>query len=379
MSKSPANLSQKDIIIVDDTPDNLRVLSSMLIAEGYRVRKALNGEMALTACSKSSPDLCLLDIIMPGMDGYEVCRRLKSDEKTRHIPVIFISALDAPFDKIKAFKAGGIDYITKPFQVEEVLARVENQLTIQQLQRNLTEQNARLEQLNEELLRSNADLEQFAFAASHDLQSPLSSILGYAGIINMKYKQSLDPDVERFVNNILDAGIRMKDLIQDLLSYSRVGTRSIEFEPTDCNVVLAEALANLREDIAHSGAEIVYPNMPKVIGNPTQLMQLFQNLISNAIKFRRLDVKPIVKILPETENEGQYLISIRDNGIGIEPHNFERIFTVFERLHSYKEYPGTGIGMALCKKIVERHGGRIWVDSEVGIGTTFYFTMPGVK
>lgn len=219
MKRAGVDLSEKEILIVDDAPDNLRVLSSMLTKQGYSVRKALNGKMALTACATSLPDLILLDIRMPEMDGYEVCDHLKASERTRDVPVIFLSALDGALDKVKAFSAGGADYITKPFQVEEVLARIANQLTVRHLQRQLAEKNARLEELNEELARSNAELEQFAYIASHDLQSPLQVIVACSDILSWKYEDNLDAEAEHAFREIINACLRMKNLIHELLAY----------------------------------------------------------------------------------------------------------------------------------------------------------------
>ncbi len=180
---------QGHILIVDDTPDNLRLLSKTLTEQGYEVQCAINGKLALMAVTNEPPDLILLDIKMPEMDGYEVCERLKTQEETAEIPVIFLSALDDVFDKVKAFKVGCVDYITKPFQVEEVFARIENQLTIRRLQRQLQDKNFKLEQLNQELQRSNQELEEFAYVVSHDLQQPLQTITGFAEtVISLKIR-----------------------------------------------------------------------------------------------------------------------------------------------------------------------------------------------
>lgn len=407
MSENSVAQPKGTILVVDDTPDNLRVLSSMLTKRGYTVRKALNGQRALNACETVLPDLILLDIMMPDMDGYEVCQRLKASETTREVPVIFLSALDSGPDKVKAFSAGGADYITKPFQVEEVIARIANQLTVRQLQRQLAEKNARLELLNEELTRSNAELkqlhvqlaaqngqfqqlnleltrsnaelEQFASIASHDLQSPLQVIVGNADLLSWKYEALLGEDAERYIREIVRAGLRMKQLIQDLLAYSRVGSGTPKFEPADCQTLLKQALANLRSEISSSGACITHLELPKVMGNGTQLIQLFQNLISNGIKFRRPSVPPQIEISARAQNGGEWLIAVRDNGIGIESQHFQHIFEAFQRLHSGDKYPGTGLGMAICKKIVDRHGGRIWVESQLGVGTTIYFTIPSLR
>ncbi|NER33894.1 MAG: response regulator [Oscillatoria sp. SIO1A7] len=374
---------RSEILVVDDTPENLRLLSLMLANVGYEVRLAINGKMALKVALSHPPQLILLDIMMPDISGYEVCEKLKDSETTREIPVIFLSALDAVMDKVRAFQVGAADYITKPFQVEEVLARIDHQITIVCQQKKITnqneklqEQNRQLQNLNEELRRSNVDLEQFAYTASHDLQSPLQAIIGNADLLSWKYESSLEADAIHYIDEIVGASMRMKQLIQDLLAYSRVGTGNLELQPIDCQIVLKEAMANLRERICSSGADISHDRLPTVMGNKTQLIQVFQNLISNAIKFRRKEVCPKIQITAEalTETE-EWLIGVRDNGIGIKPQNRDRIFEVFQRLHQSDEYPGSGIGMAICKKIVERHGGRIWVESQFGIGTTFYFTL----
>ncbi|AFY82971.1 response regulator [Oscillatoria acuminata] len=379
MNSDPLDCTHKDILIVDDTPINLRVLAKILSDRGYKVRKALNGQIALTACQTLLPDVILLDIMMPDMDGYEVCQRLKSDPKTQDIPVIFISALEDQWDKVKAFKSGGSDYITKPFQIEEVLARVKHHLTIQQLQYRLQVQNAELQALNAQLLRSNVELEQFAHVAAHDLQSPLQVIIGNADLLTWKYENQLGPDGDRYLTHIIKASGRMTQLIQDLLSYSKIGIPPQRFESIDSNFVLEEALANLSGEISKSGAIITHSHLPIVSGNEIQLMQLFQNMMANAIKFRLPNVAPQIEISCNLNDSEEWQFEIRDNGIGIDPNLSDRIFEAFYRLHSYDEYPGTGIGLTLCKKIVERHGGRLWFNSIKGEGTSFYFTLPALN
>ena len=378
MNSGPLEHTHKDILIVDDTPVNLRVLAKILSDRGYKVRKALNGQIALTACQTLLPDVILLDIMMPDMDGYEVCQRLKSDPKTQDIPVIFISALEDEWDKVKAFKSGGSDYITKPFQIEEVLARVKHHLTIQQLQYQLKVQNSQLQALNAQLVQSHRELEQFAYMASLDLQSPLQVIIGNADLLTWKYEQQLGTDGDRYLTNIMEASGRMTQLIQDLLTYSKVGIPipSQSFESIDANFVLEEALANLSGEISKSGAIITHSHLPTVRGHEGQLMQLFQNMMANAIKFRLPNVSPQIEVGCNLNNPEEWQFEIRDNGIGIDPDQGDRIFDAFYRLHSYDEYPGTGIGLTLCKKIVERHGGRLWFDSIKGQGTSFYFTLP---
>ncbi|KYC41527.1 hybrid sensor histidine kinase/response regulator [Scytonema hofmannii PCC 7110] len=376
------------ILIVDDEQHNLRILSTTLTQQGYEVQCAKNGELALLTARETLPDLILLDIIMPDIDGYKVCQHLKADVQTRDIPVIFLSAFNETLNKVKAFNVGGSDYITKPFQVEEVLVRVKNQLDLRLLQKKLTEQNAllqtenyerqeaqrKLEQITTELKRSNQELEQFAYVAAHDLQEPLRAITSYTQILVQEYQERLDGTAIEYMDFIVDGTTRMQQLIQDLLTYSRVGTRNKVFVLTDSNYVLDRALKNLQVAIAENHAIVTHDHLPTIQGDKIQLIQLFQNLIGNAIKFRREEISQ-VHISAELKDR-EWLFSVRDNGIGIKPTYLDRIFEIFKRLHTRQEFPGTGIGLAICKKIVNRHHGRIWAESEPGVGTTFYFTFP---
>jgi two-component system sensor histidine kinase/response regulator len=359
--------STGEILIVDDTPDNLRLLSAILRNQGFEVRKALNGKRALASIQAVPPDLVLLDIRMPDMNGYEICEYLKSDPATEDIPVIFISALDDTLDKINAFAVGGVDYITKPFQEAEVLARIENQLRLRQLQQQLVQQ-------NEELTRSNRELEQFAYVVSHDLQQPLQSITGFAKIIAMQSQETLDTASLGYIKSILDAGGRMQRLIQDLLLYARVGQGTEAHQATDCNAIWSQTIENLQGAIAQKQVELAQQPLPTVLGSGVQLLQLFQNILSNAIRFSRPEVIPRIQISAQPYGQG-YLFAVQDNGVGIPRAQHERIFEIFQRGQSSGDTPGTGIGLATCKKIVEAHGGAIWVDSEPEQGTTFYFTL----
>ncbi|OLT62098.1 response regulator [Moorena bouillonii] len=400
-----------NILVVDDIAENLHLLSNTLTEQGYDVRGVINGSMALRVAHSVLPDLILLDIKMPDMNGYEVCQRLKASESTRHIPVIFLSALNEVIDKVKAFEVGGVDYISKPFQVQEVLARVENQLTIQRLQKQLWAKNLALETTNQELERSNRELEQFAHVLCHDLNQPLQSIILHTDMLDINYQDRLDMKGEGYIRKIRDSSLRMKTFMQDLLVYAKVGADSQEITSTDCNIVLEQVLDNLKAAISEKNALITHDSLPTVNVSQTQLIQLFQNLISNAIKFQapgtspqvKVSVKPVDNsrdtdhgILPEVgrvssinatgfdengrnslEHGANYwLFGVHDNGIGMEPDQRSHIFEIFQRLHSNKDYPGTGIGLATCKKIVENHGGQIGVESEPGVGSTFYFTLP---
>jgi PAS domain S-box-containing protein len=629
--------SQIKVLVVDDQPSNLRFLSKLLTAQGYQVYRAICGQLALNVAIAHCPDLILLDIRMPEMNGYEVCRRLKATAETEQIPVIFLSVLDEMNDKLQAFRVGGADYITKPFQVEEVLARIDKQVGLQKLQQQLKEQNYQLQQsqsllasilnssldgvvaysavrniegnivdfqwllinpaaekfygllLNEivgknlltelsqfrnnglfdlyvsvvetgetvdgefsykherdtivwlhivavklndglavtfrnitdrkraeialrdseerfraifeqaavgiaknalsgqfmrvnpgfcqivrygesellqknwqaithpddieadreyvralvsgniqtfsmekrlvckdeavrwanvtvsamrdangtpqylicaiediserklvqellqasldtqtryaqELTRSNAELEQFSYVASHDLQAPLSTIAGYAQLLEKRCHNQLDAQGNKFIRNIVNSCGRMQALIDDLLEYSRVGRSEKPFDVIDCNLVFEDACANLQLAIRQDRASVTRGDLPRVRGDSFQLLQLFQNLIGNAIKYRSSEA-PVVRVSASRQGDN-WVFSVQDNGIGIAEQYHPRIFQLFQRLHSQKQYSGTGIGLAICQRIVERHGGRLWVESEPNRGSTFYFSIP---
>lgn len=243
----------------------------------------------------------------------------------------------------------------------------------QELEVRVQKRTAELTEANTNLLHSNRELEQFAYVASHDLQEPLRTVNSYAQLLARKYEGNLDAKADKYLGYIREGATRMQQLITDLLELSRVGTRGKGLTPIDCEPVLYQVLENLQVAIAENKAIITHDPLPIVMGDETQLIQLFQNLISNAIKFRR-EEPPQVHICAVQQNN-EWVFSVRDNGIGIEAEYFERIFLIFQRLHGRSEYPGTGIGLAVCKKIVDRHGGRIWVESIPGEGTTFYFSL----
>ena len=243
--------------------------------------------------------------------------------------------------------------------------------------RDITESKRAEEKLRltlRDLARSNKDLEQFAYVASHDLQEPLRMVSSYTQLLARRYQGQLDATADKYIHYAVDGAGRMQSLIEDLLAYSRVGTRAQGFAPADCTAVLGQALANLKAAIEQSGAVVTHDALPVVVHDQSLLVQLFQNLIGNAIKFH-VAAPPRVHVSAEQKG-GEWVVAVRDNGIGIDPQYAERIFTIFRRLHTNEEYAGTGIGLAICKKIVERRGGRIWVESQPGTGSTFYFTVP---
>jgi light-regulated signal transduction histidine kinase (bacteriophytochrome) len=226
----------------------------------------------------------------------------------------------------------------------------------------------------QELERSNRDLEQFAHVASHDLQEPLRMISGFLKLLSDRYEPQLDEKAREYIGYTVEGATRMSQLITDLLAYSRVATKGKNPVPVDANLPLEAALANLRGSIEEAGATVTHDELPSVVGDVSQLTQLFQNLIGNAIKFRSPD-RPCQVHIDAEKKEGKWVFAVRDNGIGIDPKQNDRIFVIFQRLHTREKHPGTGIGLAICKAIAERHGGRIWVESKLGEGSTFYFAL----
>ena len=230
-----------------------------------------------------------------------------------------------------------------------------------------------IKQTADQLARSNEELEQFAYVASHDLQEPLRVVTGYVQLLERKYKNQLDADADQFLHYIIDGVTRMQQLIADLLNYSRVGSRGKPFQSTNVRAVLDRVLVTLQKAIQESGAAVTCDALPTVLGDDTQLAQLFQNLIGNGIKFRG-EQPPRIHLSARREGD-RWAFAVRDNGIGIERQYWDQIFVIFQRLHTRQKYPGTGIGLAICKRIVERHGGQIWLESQPGEGTTFHFTL----
>jgi signal transduction histidine kinase len=319
------------------------------------------------------PDVVIADYNLPqwkGMEALEVLRREELD-----IPLILVSGALGDITAVECIKQGATDYVLKDglARLPEAIRRALQEKRLLRLRRQAEEDLARK---NEELARSNADLEQFAYVASHDLQEPLRMVAAYTQLLAERYRGKLDENADKFIGYASEGALRMQSLIQDLLAYSRVGRNGSA--RIDCDAVMEEVLITLGPAIQESGAVVTHAALPEVWANRSQMAQVFQNLIGNAIKFRGKEA-PAISVQAEKTGQ-QWLFRVSDNGIGIAPEYTENIFVVFQRLHARTEYPGNGIGLAICKKIVERNGGKIWVEAQAGHGSghgsIFKFTMP---
>jgi signal transduction histidine kinase len=408
------------ILLVDDKQENLFSLKELLLFNKYEVDTAASGEEALSKVLKNDYALIILDVQMPGMDGYEVAENLNGYSKTRDIPVIFLSAVNLDKNFItRGYHSGGVDYITKPFDPDllllkvstfyrlyrqkqdlqviqkvleqEILQRKNAQSEVEQLNQKLEEKVAsrtqQLLRLNEELEASNTELAQYASLASHDLQEPLRKIMTFSQLLEEQF-MSDSPDARYYLQKIFASSARMRNLINDLLNYSRLAVEAY-LSPVDLNEVLSDTLSDLEVPIREKKVLIQTGPMPTVEAIPGHMQQLFLNLISNSIKFSRPDQPPRIEIsstciaeksleVPPDPTGSFVRLAFRDNGIGFEEKYNDKIFTIFQRLHGQKQYAGTGIGLAIVKKIVDKHNGLIAVTSRVGEGTTFSIVLPKV-
>lgn len=447
---------EQTILIIDDDPANLGIITDYLRELDFKILVARNGESGLERAIYGQPDLILLDILMPGIDGFETCRRLKLNEATQDIPVIFMTSLIETEHKVRGLQLGAVDYITKPIQEEEVLARVlthlrlrelnerleqkvrerTNELTTvnQQLEREiierkqaeeelrkhrehleelvaertaeLNERMAEVEQLNQTLANlledqqatnrdleetarklqdANKELEAFAYTVSHDLRAPLRAIDGFSSILLEEYAPDLSAEAAHYLQRVVDNTQQMAQLIDDLLTFSRLGRHPLQkklIAPAD---IVHQVLQGLRHEQEGRQVDISVGDLPPCQVDPTLFKQVFVNLLSNALKFTRgrkvarIEVGCISPSHPsqaEKKEDGGCTYFVKDNGVGFDMRYSDKLFGVFQRLHHTDEYEGTGVGLAIAQRIIHRHGGRVWAEAEEDKGATFYFT-PG--
>ena len=367
-----------NVMIVDDTLLNLRVLSKILSERGHLVRGLSNGAMALTAAVSEPPDLILLDILMPDMDGYEVCRRLKANEQTRDIPVIFISALDEVLDKVKAFAAGGVDYITKPFQVEEVLARVGAHLLLQLFKVRLEAQVIALQTVNAALRESNDELAAFAHTVAHDLKGPVANILMATDFVQTyAVRSGQDESMIGIVQGLGTSARKALNIVDELLLLSSVRQEDVPLGPIDMADAVRQAQRRLGWMVDQYQGEIVLPDSwPVSQGYAPWIEEVWVNYLSNALKYG--GQPPLLQLGAEAQPDGSIRFWVQDNGPGIPLEKQEALFAEFTRLeHTRAE--GHGLGLSIVKRILSKLGGSVGVESELGHGSRFHFALPSAE
>ena len=359
------------IIVVDDTPANLHLLTGMLKERGYKVRPVSSGKFALQTAKHDPPDLILLDIIMPEMDGYEVCECLTADEQLSGIPVIFISALNETMDKVKAFKVGGVDYVTKPFQFEEVQARVATHLELRRQKRLLQESNEQLRTLEE--LRDN-----LVHMVVHDMRTPLTAIYGFLKALEMFEGESLSDQGRQFVQTALASSEDLLEMVSSLLDVSKMEAGEMKLNLAQCELLTMARDALAKAEPLRGDRQLILSGTDEpvaVMADAEMIARVFQNLLSNALKFTPDDGQVTVSV--ESSADAARVL-VQDTGPGIPPEYRERIFEKFGQVENpaNKQRYSTGIGLTFCKLAVEAHGGQVGVDSEEGRGSTFWFALP---
>jgi signal transduction histidine kinase len=363
------------VLIVDQYKDDQILYERFLSEAGgfsYDITIANSGKEGVESYCEVLPDCVIVDYCLPDMDGLAFVESIQAI--TRHSAgILMITADGDEAVAVQALKSGVHDYLVKgKFTKYQLYSTVKNAVESAQMRVALQEKIKELEEKNRELAEKNEELEKFAYVASHDLKQPLRNLKLYLSTIHKRYAGVFDNEGEEYFAKMEDSLERMTELIEELLTYATIENMQKDFKKMNAEIPLGVAKMNLTQLIKEKNAEITNDPLPEITGSLPLLTQIFQNLLQNAITYCR--ETPKVHISATLEGD-EYIFMVRDNGIGIPPEQTERIFGAFQRLHSYKEYPGNGLGLAACKKAVQLHGGRIWVESEPGKGSTFYFTL----
>ncbi len=372
MAQNNIDISDSQILIVDDNPSNLALLFNYLSKKGFRVVAADSGETALKLLKENKPDLILLDVVMPEIDGYQVCRVIKDEPDLMDIPVIFLSAVTTHRDKIRAFDAGGVDYITKPFQHEELAARVNSHLMIKHQQN-------RMKELNSLLKESNDRKDRLFSIISHDLRSPLSTILGYSEIIQEDFDELSSDEIKEYNGHIHNVSKEINGLISNLLDWSRIQLDRIDFQPEPVNLCKAaqKAIKLLNDNAQFKDIKInsFFDGKCIAYADSNMIHTILRNLVSNAIKFTQAGGEVNISV---KDSNGSIEVAIADTGIGMTSDEVKSIFEDSNkqpRLGTNNER-GTGLGLLLCKDFIKRNSGNIVVESKSGVGSKFSFSIP---
>jgi two-component system sensor histidine kinase/response regulator len=418
MKASDQSLNQSvEILIAEDSPTQAERLKHTLEGRGYHVTVTSNGRQALEAAKIRKPTLIISDIVMPEMDGYELCKKVKSDSDLRNLPVILLTTLSDPQDVIRGLECLADNFIIKPYDEDYLLSHVEYVIINQQIRvhenaamgveiyfsgnkhfitadrlqilnlllstyeaaiqknRQLTRAQDDLRRANAAMEAANKELEAFNYSVSHDLHAPLRRIDGFSQMLLEDYSDKLDEDGTRALKVVRKNAQNMGHLIDDLLALSRLGRTAIELSPIDMTDMAKSVFEELNASDSAQGTQFKVENIPPAQGDRALIRQVFVNLLSNATKYSRLKDQPVIEVGGRTEN-GNNLYFVKDNGAGFDMQYANKLFGVFQRLHSAQEFEGTGVGLAIVQRIIHRHGGRVWADGKVNEGATFYFTLP---
>jgi signal transduction histidine kinase len=370
----PEAAERASILLVDDQEINLRLLEAILRPTGETLVKARSGPDALRALLEQDFAVILLDVQMPGMDGFETAELVRARERTRHTPILFVTAIDRDAHHVRrGYELGAVDYLFKPLDPDVLRAKVGVFVELWRMRQAERRANDALAERTRQLERSNADLAEFAQIVAHDLQAPLRTVAGHLDLI-ARLRDRLDAPAVRSLDSARGDLGRMHALVRDLLAYARVRTDPPSLRPVESGEVVQDALRALRAPIEEAKAAVDVGPLPRVTADPTRLGQVFQNLLDNAVKYRRTEAPRVAVTCERTGDDWTFRVA--DGGIGIEAKDHARVFSPGQRLHARDEVPGTGMGLAICRKVVESHGGRIGVVSEPGKGATFWFTLP---
>ena len=417
--KTDSKNSEVEILIVEDSLTQAEQLKYILEQHGYRHSVARNGREALAIIGQRIPTLVISDVMMPEMDGYELCHRIKQDEKLKKIPVILLTSLSDPTEVVKGLESGADSFIFKPYDEQYLLAQIAYILANRHLResdtpqmgveiffagrkffitsdrlqilnlllstyeaavqknRELSNTQDKLKHLNDDLEAANKELEAFSYSISHDLRAPLRHIDGFSQLLIMNHLDQLPPKAQTLLQSVSERATYMGRLIDDLLNFSRLGRQPVGKHRVIFSELVRQVLEELAREREGREVEIRVGELPDCTGDPVLLKQVLVNLISNAIKFTRKKERALIEIgSGPGEKPGELLYYVRDNGAGFDMEYASKLFGVFQRMHRATEFEGTGVGLSIVQRIIHRHGGRIWAEARLDHGAAFYFTLP---
>jgi two-component system, sensor histidine kinase and response regulator len=379
-----------NILLVDDEPANLHALRAVLEPLDQNLMVASSGTQALRQVLEHDFAVILLDVQMPDMSGIEAAAMIRERERSKTTPIIFLTGVVKTAEMMfKGYSAGAVDYLMKPVISGVLRAKVEVFVELAQVRHSLQQEiaerariagemsrlNMVLEQRNEDLTAANSDLEAFSHSVSHDLRMPLRHIQAYVSMIEESALAKLNADEQRRLKGVREAAQRMSQLIDDLLAFSRIGRTAMRKVPVDLNALVHAVIAELQPDLKNRKVEWTLQQLPYISGDRALLYQVFLNLLANAVKYTRTRAEARIQVFA-IEQDDEIVVGVKDNGVGFDPAYSDKLFGVFQRLHSATEFEGTGVGLANVRRIVQRHGGRTWAESTLNEGATFYFSLP---